>query len=60
MVVKADGLAAGKGVVICDDPDEAQAAVQAAMGDRVFGSAGDRLVIEEFMRGVEADVHGDL
>jgi len=54
LVVKADGLAAGKGVVICDDPDAARAAVQAAMGDRVFGSAGDRLVVEAFMRGVEA------
>ena len=54
LVVKANGLAAGKGVVICDDSKTARAAVQAAMGDQVFGSAGDRLVVEAFMRGVEA------
>ena len=54
LVVKADGLAAGKGVVICDDAAAAGAAVQAAMADQVFGSAGDRLVVEEFVRGVEA------
>ena len=49
VVVKADGLAAGKGVIICEDADEAAAAVQAAMGDSVFGRAGDRLVVEAFM-----------
>ena len=53
VVVKADGLAAGKGVVICDDPGAAQAAVRACMEDAVFGSAGARVVVEEFMRGVE-------
>jgi phosphoribosylamine--glycine ligase len=54
VVIKADGLAAGKGVVICNNPDEARAAVQAAMADQVFGNAGKRLVVEAFMRGIEA------
>ena len=54
LVVKADGLAAGKGVVICNDPDEADAAVRAAMLEQVFGNAGKRLVVEAFIRGVEA------
>ena len=54
VVVKADGLAAGKGVVICNDPDEASAAVRAAMMEQVFGNAGKRLVVEAFMHGVEA------
>jgi len=54
VVIKADGLAAGKGVVICDDAEQARAAVQASMGESVFGRAGDRLVIEAFVRGVEA------
>ncbi len=54
VVVKADGLAAGKGAVICEDADAARQVVQAAMVDRAFGSAGNRLVIEAFMRGTEA------
>jgi len=54
LVVKADGLAAGKGVVICSDVAEARAAVEAAMGASVFGRAGDRLVVEDFVTGVEA------
>ena len=54
LVVKADGLAAGKGVVICNDPDEADAAVRAAMLEQGFGNAGKRLVVEAFIRGVEA------
>jgi len=54
VVVKADGLAAGKGVVICEDAEQAQAAVQASMGQSAFGSAGDRVVVEAFMHGVEA------
>ena len=54
VVVKADGLAAGKGVVICNDPDEASAAVRAAMMEQVFGEAGERLVVEAFMHGIEA------
>ena len=54
VVLKADGLAAGKGVVIADDRDAAEEAVRAAMVDRRFGSAGDVLVIEEFLVGQEA------
>jgi phosphoribosylamine--glycine ligase len=54
VVVKADGLAAGKGAVICDDADAARQVVQSAMVDGAFGSAGDRLVVEAFMYGTEA------
>lgn len=54
IVVKADGLAAGKGVVIADDPASAEATVRAAMVDRRFGPAGDRVVLEEFLTGEEA------
>ena len=54
LVVKADGLAAGKGVVIADDRAAAEAAVRQMMVDRVFGSAGERIVFEEFLTGDEA------
>jgi phosphoribosylamine--glycine ligase len=54
VVVKADGLAAGKGVVIAGDSGEARDAVSAAMIDRRFGAAGARVVLEEYMQGVEA------
>jgi phosphoribosylamine---glycine ligase len=54
LVIKADGLAAGKGVVIADDRAAASAAVRDAMINRRFGSAGDRLVLEEFLIGEEA------
>ena len=53
IVLKADGLAAGKGVVIAGDRAAADAAIGAAMRDRVFGSAGDRLVVEEHLSGPE-------
>jgi phosphoribosylamine--glycine ligase len=53
VVLKADGLAAGKGVVIADDRATAEAAIVAMMGDRKFGAAGDRLVIEDCLRGPE-------
>ncbi|PYR61614.1 MAG: phosphoribosylamine--glycine ligase [Acidobacteria bacterium] len=53
VVLKADGLAAGKGVVIADDRAAAEAAVVAAMRDRRFGAAGDRLVVEECLTGSE-------
>src|SRR5207249_6628696 len=56
VVLKADGLAAGKGVVIADDRAAADTAIAAAMRDRVFGSAGDRLVIEEHLAGPEASL----
>lgn len=53
VVLKADGLAAGKGVVIGEDRATAEAAVVAAMRERRFGAAGDRLVIEECLTGPE-------
>ena len=53
VVVKADGLAAGKGVVVAETHDEAQQAVRAAMEDQQFGAAGSRLVIEECLVGPE-------
>jgi phosphoribosylamine--glycine ligase len=52
-VVKADGLAAGKGVMICETENEAEKAVRAIVDDRVFGAAGERVVIEEYLEGVE-------
>ncbi|MCU0479384.1 MAG: phosphoribosylamine--glycine ligase [Chloroflexi bacterium] len=54
VVVKADGLAAGKGVVVADDEAAAVDAVSAMMVDRRFGEAGSQVVIEEFLRGREA------
>jgi len=54
IVIKADGLAAGKGVVIAGDRESASEAVRSAMVDRRFGTAGDRIVLEEFMVGDEA------
>ncbi|HJW11811.1 MAG TPA: phosphoribosylamine--glycine ligase, partial [Albitalea sp.] len=54
LVVKADGLAAGKGVVIADDRAAAETAVRHSMVDRAFGSAGERIVFEEFLTGEEA------
>src|SRR5262245_339942 len=53
VVLKADGLAAGKGVVIAEDRQSADRAVRDAMEDRKFGAAGDRLVIEEWLQGPE-------
>ena len=54
IVVKADGLAAGKGVILCRNVDEAVAAVDSIMTARAFGAAGDEVVIEEFLVGEEA------
>jgi phosphoribosylamine---glycine ligase len=54
IVVKADGLAAGKGVVVAKSATEACEAVQRIMLDREFGSSGDRLIIEEYLEGIEA------
>jgi len=53
LVVKADGLAAGKGVVVAPDRATAEAAVEAAMIDRTFGDAGSRVVLEELLTGPE-------
>lgn len=54
LVVKADGLAAGKGVVVCDDADQAMAAVDSMMTKKEFGAAGSKVVIEERLSGEEA------
>jgi phosphoribosylamine--glycine ligase len=54
LVVKADGLAAGKGVFICQTEAEALAAIEATMRQRQFGASGDQVIIEEFLRGEEA------
>ena len=56
IVLKADGLALGKGVLICNTLEEAQAGVREIMLDKHFGNAGNRMVIEEFMTGREVSV----
>ncbi len=56
LVVKATGLAAGKGVIICQTHDEARAALDSIMRARDFGAAGDEVVIEEFLSGQEVSV----
>ena len=56
VVLKADGLALGKGVLICKDLEEAKAGVKTLMLDKQFGSAGDEIVIEEFLTGREVSV----
>ena len=56
IVVKADGLALGKGVVIAADYNEAAAAVHSMMADKVFGASGERILIEEFLTGPEVSV----
>jgi phosphoribosylamine--glycine ligase len=54
IVIKADGLAAGKGVILCHKLEEAQAALDQIMVKRAFGGAGNRVVVEEFLSGEEA------
>lgn len=56
IVLKADGLALGKGVLICQDLSEARAGVRELMMDKKFGSAGNEIVVEEFMTGREVSV----
>ncbi|MBN1872148.1 MAG: phosphoribosylamine--glycine ligase [Candidatus Omnitrophica bacterium] len=56
VVIKADGLAAGKGVVICRDVDEALANVRSFMVDKRFGASGEKVVIEECLEGEEASI----
>ena len=56
-VVKADGLAAGKGVAMCPDSSSAHAAIEEMMGAKRFGDAGDRVVIEEWLQGEEASYY---
>ncbi len=56
IVVKADGLAAGKGVIVCQTKDEAISAVKLIMEEKEFGNAGDKVVIEECLMGEEASI----
>ena len=56
IVLKADGLALGKGVLICNTLEEARAGVKEIMEDKHFGNAGNRMVVEEFMTGREVSV----
>ncbi len=56
VVLKADGLALGKGVLICNTLEEARAGVREIMQDKHFGSAGNRMVVEEFLTGREVSV----
>ena len=55
-VIKADGLALGKGVIIAMNHDEAVAAVNSMMNDKIFGDSGSRVIIEEFLEGPEVSV----
>ena len=55
-VIKADGLALGKGVIIAETRDDAKAAVRSMMEDKVFGESGSNIVIEEFLTGPEVSV----
>ncbi|MEZ5126366.1 MAG: phosphoribosylamine--glycine ligase [Thermoleophilia bacterium] len=56
VVVKADGLAAGKGVLICHDRAEAEAAIESCFVERAFGAAGDVVIIEDFLAGTEVSL----
>lgn len=56
VVIKADGLAAGKGVMVCKLVEDAKAALKTIMVDRVFGSSGDRVIIEDCLIGEEASI----
>ena len=56
MVIKADGLAAGKGVVIAEGKEDALRALEEIMEAKIFGEAGSKIVIEEFLTGIEASV----
>lgn len=55
-VIKADGLAAGKGVVIVNNKEEALKTLEEIMADQIFGSAGSKIIIEEFLKGEEASI----
>lgn len=56
IVIKADGLAAGKGVTVCETVAQAEAALEESMNKKVFGAAGNKVVIEEFLEGEEASI----
>jgi len=57
-VVKADGLAAGKGAIVCETKEEALDAIHSIMEDRIFGDAGNKVIIEEKLEGEEASLIG--
>src|SRR5207237_7510280 len=57
VVIKADGLALGKGVIIATEVATAKSTIEAMMNEARFGDAGRRIVIEEFLRGTECSVH---
>jgi phosphoribosylamine--glycine ligase len=57
IVIKADGLAFGKGVIIAPDPESARSAINEMMNQGRFGEAGRRVVVEEFLRGTECSLH---
>lgn len=56
IVIKADGLAAGKGVIICKRFEESESAIKEIFEDNIFGKSGDRIVVEEFLEGEEATI----
>lgn len=56
LVVKADGLALGKGVLICQTKEEAREAIQKCMIEKVFGDSGSRIIVEEFIEGPEVSI----
>ena len=58
VVVKADGLAAGKGVAMCATREDAKIAIRACMEDRIFGASGETVVIEDWLHGMEVSVFG--
>lgn len=55
--VKADGLALGKGVMICDSEADAEAAIEEVLVKKTFGAAGNQVVIQEFLQGIEVSIH---
>jgi phosphoribosylamine---glycine ligase len=55
-VIKVDGLAAGKGVFVCNDPIEAEAALNLIFHDKLFGESGEKVLVEEFLTGVEVSM----
>ena len=56
MVLKADGLAAGKGVVLAENYEQAERTIEEMMGDKIFGDAADKVIVEECLRGIEASM----
>ncbi len=57
IVLKANGLALGKGVIIAENQEDAEKALQEMMGDKIFGDAGNEIVIEEYLKGYEISTH---